>query len=205
MFSLGVLRIVAKIPIQIGARLFQTKTEAKKFARNILARSDDGEIITGLDDLFLRDLVALHHEAATKIGCGIAHFTAQRDPVWGNTRHFLIVRTDGSSTDVSFHTCIDGSNARRDVFHALRHAVADQVVSFQQAAFASDVLPICPYTGEILTISDAHVDHTPPDTFFALATHWMQHKGLKLSNISLVDSTDNQWVCAMCDFSQEKS
>jgi hypothetical protein len=196
---------MAKIPIQIGARSFQTKTEAKTFARHILTRHADGEVIAGLDDLFLRDLVALHHEASTKIGCGVAHFSAQHDPVWGNTRHFVIVRTDGTSTDVSFHTCIDGSNARRDVFHALRHAIADQVISFQQAAFAGDILPICPYTGEILTISDAHVDHTPPDTFFALATRWMKESSLAVDDIPLVDSCDNQWASEVRDLSQKSS
>src|SRR6478752_5096925 len=98
---------MTKIPIQIGARVFKAKTEAKNFARKIIARYADGETVIGLDDLFLRDLVALHHEAATKTGSGIAYFTVQRDPVWHNTRHFVIVRTDGTSTDVSFHICID--------------------------------------------------------------------------------------------------
>jgi hypothetical protein len=196
---------MAKIPIQIGARFFKTKTEAKNFARSIMARWADGEIISGLDDLFLRDLVALHHEAAAKIGCGIEHFTIQRDPVWGNTRHFLIIRTDGSFTDVSFHTCIDGSNERRDVFHALRHAVSEQVIEFQQAAFSGDILPICPYTQEILVMSDAHVDHMPPNTFFALATRWMEQNGLSTSDIPLVENADNQWVRAMRRAEQAES
>lgn len=196
---------MAKIPIQIGARLFKTKTEAKNFARQIIARYADGETITGLDDLFLRDLVVLHHEAATKTGSGIASFTVERDPVWHNTRHFVIVRTDGTSTDVSFHICIDGTNDRRDVFHALRHAVSDQVISFQQAAFSGDIVPICPYTQDILTVADAHVDHAPPNTFFALTTAWMRQNDLSFSDIPLVDNADNQWVRAMRDPEQEVS
>lgn len=170
-----------------------------------MARYADDETIAGLDDLFLRELIVLHHESDTKIGCGITNFTVRRDPVWGNTRHFVIVRKDGSDTDFSFHTCIDGSNERRDVFHALRHAVSDQIIAFQKAAFSGDILPICPYTAEILVVSDAHVDHTPPDTFFALATRWMCQNQLSISDIPLVDNADNQWVRAMRSADQSKS
>lgn len=196
---------MARIPIQIGPRLFSTKKEAKEFSRQIMARYSEGEQIVGEDDLFLRDLVSIHPEAATKIGCGIAHFTTQTDPVWRNSRHFVIVRTDGSDTDVSFHICIDGSNERRDVFHALRHAVAEQVIAFQRTAFADEHLPICPYTGEMLSLADAHVDHTPPETFFALATRWIEESGLTLLGIPLVENADNQWVRAMKDRDQEES
>ena len=196
---------MAKIPIQIGAQNFATKTEAKSHARSIMTRHAEAETISGADDLFLRDLVAIHPEAARKIGSGISHFTTKLDPVWRKNRHFVIVRTDGTYTDVSFHICIDGSNDRRDVFHALRHAIADQVISFQRAAFAGDILPICPYTNEILSFSDAHVDHTPPDTFFALATRWLQHNGLEYQDVSLVDNADNQWVRVLRDQTQEDS
>lgn len=195
-------RAMPKIPIQIGARHFTTKTEAKSHARDIMARYQEGQRITGLDDLFLRDLVAIHPEAVRKIGGGIDHFTTQLDPVWRNSRHFVIVRSDGSSTDVSFHICIDGSNDRRDVFHGLRHAVADQVIAFQRLALGGDLMPICPFTAEVLTIANAHVDHEPPDTFLALATRWMHSAGLKVEDIPLVDNADNQWVRTMRDANQ---
>ena len=196
---------MSRVPIQIGPRLFGSKAEAKSFTRELISRYGDGEIISGVDDIFLRDLIAIHHDAAKKIGCGIAHFTVQPDPNWGTTRHFVIVRTDGSDTDFSFHTCIDGSNERRDVFHALRHAVAFQILDFQQAAFAGDVLPICPYTQSVLTSSNAHVDHAPPDTFLVLAMRWMAEETLLISDIPLVENADNQWVREMRDPRQQAS
>jgi len=73
---------MARIPIQIGARLFDSKSGAKDFSRDIIRRYAEGETIVGEDDLFLRDLVAIHPEAAQKIGCGISHFTTQLDPEW---------------------------------------------------------------------------------------------------------------------------
>jgi hypothetical protein len=196
---------MAKTPIQIGLRLFGTKAEAKKFARDVMARYAEGEIIVGADDAFLRDLIAIHPEAVAKVGCGIAHFTTELDPVWRNSRHFVIVRIDGSRTDVSFHICIDGTNDRRDVFSALRFAVSEQVISFQTAAFLSDSLLICPYTGEELTEGNSHVDHAPPNTFFVLATRWMGENNLSVADIPLVDNADNQWVRQMRDTAQASS
>ena len=195
---------MARIPIQIGARLFDSKSQAKDFSRDIIRRYTEGETIVGEDDLFLRDLVAIHPEAAQKIGCGISHFTTQLDPEWRKHRHFVIVRTDGVRTDVSFHICIDGSNERRDCFHALRHAVADQVFSFQLAALAEGSV-VCPYTQVVLTRENVHVDHAPPDTFFALATRWMNEHGLSIPTVPLVDNADNQWVRSMRDAVQQRS
>src|ERR1044072_2077613 len=73
---------MARISIQIGARVFGTKTEAKNFARSIMARYSEGETITSADDLFLRDLIAIHPEATAKKGCGMSPFTSQLDPAW---------------------------------------------------------------------------------------------------------------------------
>jgi hypothetical protein len=57
----------------------------------------------------------------------------------------------------------------------------------------------------LLTKENVHVDHAPPDTFFALATRWMNENGLTISGIPLVDNADNQWVRAMRDAAQSAS
>lgn len=188
-----------KIPIQIGPHTFNSKADAKKHTRAIMARYEDHQPINGTDYIFLHDLVAVHPEANQKIGCGISYFTIQVDPIWKTTRHFVIVRTDGSSTDVSFHTCIDGTNHRKDVLHALRHAIADQIVVFQRGMFSLGIQICCPYTGEQLSPSYCHVDHTPPDTFMRLVTCWMSQTGVEHSDLKLVDNADNQWVRVLKD------
>lgn len=187
------------IPLQIGPITFKSKSDAKNHCRAIMDRYPVQQIITGIDDVFLRDLIAIHPEADQKIGVGISHFTTQIDPVWKTTRHFLIVRLDGSSTDFSFHTCIDGNNHRKDVLHALRHAIADQVVNFQRCSFALQHQMSCPYTGETLTSSHCHVDHTPPDTFLILVSRWMKQEDIEYEQIELVDNADNQWVRVLRD------
>jgi len=151
------------------------------------------------DEVFLRDLIAIHPEAEQKIGCGISGFTTEVDPIWRTTRHFVVVRTDGSITDFSFHTCIDGNNHRKDVLQALRHAVSDQVINFQRLSFCRCTPVLCPYTGEELSTSHCHVDHEPPNTFLSLVTQWMKELGIGYPDIELVDNVDNQWVREMKD------
>ncbi len=194
-----------KIPIQIGAHSFPTKSAAKDYARFILDSSSDGEIIDNQDGLFLRNLVAIHPESSQKTGCGIDHFTAATDPIWKTTRHFVIVRTDGSSTDFSFHTCIDGANDRKDVLSALRFAVSDQIINFQRCSFAVNKLIYCPYTDQLLAPIFCHVDHTPPDTFMSLVSRWMTQEKLEFSDLPLVDNADNQWVRELKDSEQSSS
>jgi hypothetical protein len=92
---------MARIPIQIGARLFSSKSDAKEFSRDIIRRYAEGVTIVGEDDLFLRDLVAIHPEAKQKAGCGIASFTTQLDPEWRKNRHFVVVRNDCTRTEAA--------------------------------------------------------------------------------------------------------
>lgn len=181
-------------PVEIGLLSFKSKKEAKAYVRLLFPKYENGERIIGIDDALLRDLILLHPESETKVGVGISHFTIERDQEWGTTRHFVIVREDGSSTDFSFHTCIDGTNHRQDRFSAMRNAVAQQMIDFKVFQFSSDLLPVCFYLKCALTESEAHVDHEAPQTFHFLANTWLQANGLKIEGLELVDNADNQWI-----------
>ena len=191
--------------IQIGCLTFKSKKEAKDYIRPIFNKYKDGQRIAGEEDSFLRDLISLHPESVTKIGSGISHFTIQPDQEWGTTRHFVLVRLDGQSTDFSFHTCIDGSNKRQDVYSALRHAVSEQVIAFKRSAFAGDILPLCSYHNCSLTELEAHVDHVSPNTFLILANNWMAINSLSIEDVELVDNADNQWIRELRDKEQARS
>jgi hypothetical protein len=181
-------------PIQIGFLSFKSKKEAKDYIRLLFSKYENSERIKDTDDTLLRDLILLHPESEAKVGIGISHFTIELDQEWGTTRHFVIIRDDGSSTDFSFHTCIDGTNDRQDRYSAMRNAVAYQVVDFKALEFSGDVLPICFYLKCTLTESEAHVDHEAPQTFHVLANAWLQANGLKIEDLELVDNADNQWI-----------
>lgn len=192
--------------IRVGPHTFASKHAAKQHCRNIMKRHAEMGVMLPQDEVFLRDLIALHPEAGQKIGCGIGGFTTQVDPIWKTTRHFSIIRMDGSITDFSFHTCIDGNNHRKDVLQALRHAVSDQVTNFIRCSFAeTNHAILCPFTGDELVPFECHVDHVPPDTFLNLVTQWMSESGLQFTDIRLVDNEDKQWVRELSDPEQSSS
>ena len=58
-------------------------------------------------------------------------------PGTDTTRCFYIVRTDGSSTDVSYIKCIDGEKRRQLLRPALRKEILPQILQFKQAQFAT--------------------------------------------------------------------
>ena len=152
-------------PILIGSTTYPSKKAAKDFFRGIRDRYTDGVEIAGLDHSLLLDLVEIHPEAEDKFGVGIKHFTVEIDQEFGTTRHFVIHRIDGTSTDVSFNSAIDGRNTRADRLEAMRRAIAPQITRFAQAKLDTLEPLVCPFMGEQITIENYHVDHEAPATF----------------------------------------
>lgn len=181
-------------PVVIASLSFRTKTAAKEFFRTILGRYRDGERINPEDDCYLRDLIAIHPESETKIGCGISHFTVDRDEVFRTTRHFMIHRNDGSKTDVSFLSAIDGRNERRDRLEALRRAIEGQILDFRASVFSSGRTVICPLRGVPITENSCHVDHELPMTFVCLVERWLASEKLTIAALQITPPIDNQIV-----------
>jgi hypothetical protein len=193
------------VSVVIGGLVFRTKGEAKQFFRGIRDRYPDGARLGPEDDALLRELLACHPEAADKAGAGVAHFTVVTDAHFGRTRHFTVHRVDGSSTDFSYHSCIDGRNERRDRLGALRRAVEDQIVSFRERAFAAGQPLVCPLRGVEITRAAYHVDHTPPAVFDVLVQEWLLSQRLELTAVPITPPGDNQIVAEMTDTTQLKS
>jgi len=179
-----------KCPVNIGDHEFPTKSAAKLAVREVLNGYRLGETLTGDRDVFVRDLIALHPATEDKIGCGIHHLEIGLDPDYGTTRCFHIVRTDGSSTDVSYIKCVDGENRRQLVRPALRNAILPQILHFKERQFSNGVQR-CPYTNEFLKYETCHVDHLPPMTFETLVTEWLKLTGLSEADIQITGREDN--------------
>ena len=62
--------------IVIGWRVYPSKERAKQDIHDVRGRYRSG-LATQKDDDFLRDLVALHPDAESKVGAGIDHFEAR--------------------------------------------------------------------------------------------------------------------------------
>jgi len=191
--------------VVIASLAFRTKKAAKDFFRDIRDRYKDGERIALEDDGYLRDLIAIHPEAEMKLGSGISHFSVERDAEFGTTRHFVIHRIDGSKTDVSFHSAIDGRNERRDRLEALRRAIEQQILDFRTSAFASCDTLTCPFRGVAITETSYHIDHEPPKTFVTLVKQWLNAEGLRLADLQITPPADNQIVTEMTDCTQLQS
>ena len=189
----------------IGALEFASKTAAKAFFRAIRDSYENGERVSDEHASLLKNLVAIHPEAEMKVGAGISHFTVERDSKFGTTRHFTIHRVDGSDTDVSFNSPIDGRNLRRDRLEALRRAVEGQVLSFRRRAFESGEDIVCPLAGVPVTEDSYHVDHTPPTTFLLLVKRWLRKDGLSLEDVCITPPADNQIVTEMTNEEQAVS
>jgi hypothetical protein len=191
--------------VVIASLQFPTKKLAKEFFREIRDRYADGCRIGDEDDRYLRDMVAIHPEAETKIGCGISHFTVETEVLFGRTRHFMIHRIDGSSTDVSFLSAIDGRNERRDRLEALRRGIENQIVLFKQSALFAAGPKICPLRGVPITEDAYHVDHTPPRTFIRLVDEWLAQEFLRIEDVEITPPSDNQIVTEMTADDQKRS
>lgn len=189
------------ISFTIAGSQFRTKKAAKAFVAQLRDGYSDGVSISGLDASFLAELLTLHPEAEDKIGCGVSHFSVATDTVFGRTRHFVVHRQDGSSTDFSFHACFDGRKDRRDRLEALRRAVEPSVLRFRDSQFASGAVS-CPFLGCQLQPDTCHVDHVSPQTFLALVESWLAARRMDILHIQLTPPQDNQLVATLTDEDQ---
>jgi hypothetical protein len=93
-------------PLSIGSLHFAKKGDAAAFLQTMLHRYDVGDKVSAADEQILRDALALHPEARTKVGCGITHFSV-RSADFG-TKCFWINRPDGTTEKFSYKACITG-------------------------------------------------------------------------------------------------
>lgn len=193
-------------PITIGDDTFPTKKAALEAIRELRDRYPDGVPLGLDDDRFMRSVLALHPEAAQKIGLGISHFTvATESEFGGRNRHFVVHRVLGPATDFSFMHCLDGrSKDRNDRMLALRQAIKEQTWAFRDHSLAGGPV-ICPYEGTELHSGNCHIDHQPPKTFDFLVMSWLSNAGLLLEQVAITPPADNQLVSQMTDEAQKYS
>lgn len=153
--------------------------------------------VSALDHDFLLDLLRLHPESESKIGCGVRRFFIHSDGFGGAC--FWLERTDSSRTDWSFLSCLKPPTHEQQVRSAMRRAIADQAIAFVAAAFAGrDAVP-CEITGAPVTRADAHVDHRPPRTFLCLVTWFLGQQGLAYADVGVMPTTDGSTATELSD------
>lgn len=128
------------------------------------------------DDSFLRDLLNLHRDVASKVGPGVQGFEIRACSF--GTRGFWVRRVDGTCEDFSFLKCLTHSDNEADTRAAFREAVRPQIEAVKSSAGRTFV---CPVSGNATRIEDGDVDHEAPLTFKNLFDYFAKFEGLDLT------------------------
>lgn len=194
---------MARIPLQIGALTFPAKSAAYEHFRQMLYRHEIGSTIPDPDASQLIWLLERHPEFNDKHGSGIERFGI-RNALYG-TRCFEVIRTDGSCTDFSFNSCIEGKRPTHlnEAIAALRAEVTEDILQkkrdwFRRHGNADGKVP-CAISGGLITIEEAHADHAPPRTFGTLAIAFLAARGIAPDASFVTPPADNQYMPRIVD------
>ncbi len=151
------------IPFLTPSKTFTSRTAAKNYIRDEILRGYPlrARIPIGAHHQLLCEVLELHSHADEKIGSGIDYFYVQetrrlagREAVGRNQRAIIVVRSDGTERDWSYHHVIDNPSAAGNVKSALASSLETSRLERRDADFASGEPIICALTGG--TIAQKH-------------------------------------------------
>jgi hypothetical protein len=158
--------------------------------RYILNRYPVGGKITDEDDeLFLLDLFSRHPEWDQKQGVGVAALEIGQSEF--RTKCFVLLRYDGSKTDISFMKCVSKPTPEQEVKQACRTAIRPTIYAFRNAHVIYGTTR-CALTGEVLTRENTHIDHYDL-TFDEMFRLWIKTQDLDRLVNQLAPSADNEY------------
>lgn len=141
----------------LGPFEYPSKQALMERLKHFILTADLGRITQPVAIQKLHLLLALHPDAARKIGVGVDHFRLERNALAGRGLH--LVRLDGSTDSFSYKRCITGvaQSQHGKVCEALRFVVRPQLDAYR----AGLQWPLrCAITGiEITHPNDLHIDH----------------------------------------------
>lgn len=167
-----------KKPMTIGTESFETKDLARQRCREVLDKYLGSEIPPGKDWDLVMALLKLHPYAANKIGGGVATFRVVLEGQSTGkdlSRHFQVIRSDGTEIDFSHKQCLNGGSKRADCLEAMRAAVADQLAAARSAVVG------------VVAGCQAHHEGA---SFQQLADQWMQQEKLTFESVAVTRPED---------------
>lgn len=157
---------------------FATQKALRSEIQSIVAAYPDGAQVSSEHFDFMIWVFEHHKRWRTKSSPGVAALTIQPHQTrQGVTRGFWLVRTDGSTEDISWTKCLllgGGPNVWREVNQAARNEIADQRDAANHSVRYGSPCPIC---AEPLK-DGRHVDHEAPLTFDTLLMAWLAESGI---------------------------
>lgn len=174
----------------VNGQVFKTQAALTDAIRAVMARYIPGETLDQDDTDFMWDVLAMHPNAAEKMGAGVASIGIQFNAKYRN-KEFMLTRTDGTSTDFSYRKCIRPPTNRAQFLVACRQSIAPGIIAFKTLFFRSTPNPVCPLSGEALTPRNCHIDHEPPVTFRYIAERFVIKHKIDMDWIVLKTGGDN--------------
>ena len=139
-----------------------TKKEMKSRCQALLKNL--GTISSKDDHDFLVSVFEGHPDFSKRTRGQAFIFQVRRNNTLGfPSNGFWIIREDGTASDISYIKALQSSsrcsekNKRDDVLKALRSAIMPDIAIFRQTVRWG--VDLCPFTGEVLTIGNCHIDH----------------------------------------------
>ncbi|GAA2842934.1 hypothetical protein GCM10010441_78560 [Kitasatospora paracochleata] len=148
---------------RIGPRQYRTKGEAEKAVQAVLHGHPVGTVLSGDDFDLVRDLLDMHHEAADKIGVGVADIRIA-PPLIGRYPGFEVIRVDGTTIDFSYKTCLKAPSLASQVRNVLRMEVDDLTTGYLEDRISTNTLA-SDESGVPLDTGNLHVSYFQGPSF----------------------------------------
>ena len=173
----------------INGEEFSTLNELRLRIRAIRDTYPDNVYINPNDLAFMCDVLKRHESADFKAGCGVVAMYVKTVPLYRNNRCFWLVRKDGSETDFSFEMCLRNKPESRLIKfkRACRSAISEEMYMFKNVFFSNKTkfCAECPFTGEVITPSQSHVDHAPPWTFEKIVSAFIRNYSINVDTVKI--------------------
>lgn len=170
-----------------------TKKAIKEKLSLILSKPE--HYVTGSDYELVLSVLQKHHaweEKSKNQSCKICTKRA----MYG-TKCFWLIREDGTQTDISYIQALTGKPTKRlDVIKACRTAIRPVISAVRSKV--KEGHDRCPFTGEVLTAGNIHIDHYNLK-FSELVNYWIDQYGVDYLHSYVNESKDGDMTCYFTD------
>lgn len=192
-----------KTPLVVAGRHFSSKKELREVVQEILHKYDLLVPINEVDFFFMYNFfLELYPDFEEKKGCGIDKIVVKEVSGWGRSnKHFQFIRTDQSTTDISFTHCFQSNKSKEkeswNMFNeSARSAIRSQIIEYRDMHIKNtgDVnnTILCEKTNERIPQGQYHVDHIPPLTFDNIVKDFIVKNSINVFEIKHNGFGDNE-------------
>jgi len=177
-----------KFQFNICGQEFKSKKALTEKIREILYGNEELSII---NQEFMKEVLQLHPEYEQKKGTGIDYIYIDKDGY--NGKCFWIQRLDGTTTDFSFYSCINGEPSHRAQFlKSCRYAVKQDTQNKKQELYNEN--PVCAVSGVSLIGRQVHLDHAYPLEFQTIVQNFIDKHNLDINKVKIKPMEDGNTI-----------